>query len=242
MNNIINTVKLTKIYKGRSVVNEVCMDIKEGSITGLLGPNGAGKTTCFYMIVGLVKPNNGNVLFRGENITKLPLHKRAQMGLGYLSQEPSIFRKMSVENNLMSIIEILRIPKEQKQEILEEYLVEFGLGKVRKQLAITLSGGEKRRLEIARVLVNNPSVVLLDEPFSGVDPIAVYDIQQIIIKLKNKGISILITDHNVRETLKITDKAYIMHQGEILCHGTATEIRANKAAREKYLGNSLDEQ
>lgn len=232
---------MTKIYRGRTVVDSVSIDALRGKVTGLLGPNGAGKTTCFYMIAGLVKPEKGQVLLNKTDITKLPIHKIAKLGLGYLSQEPSIFRKLSVKDNLLGVLQTLKISKKERLNKLENSLQEFGLEKVVNQKAVTLSGGERRRLEIARVLITNPNLILLDEPFSGIDPKAVYDIQQEVLKLRRKGISVLITDHNVRETLKISDYSYIMSEGKLLCSGTPEEIKNNEAAREKYFGNLFHE-
>lgn len=240
-NYILEAKELTKIYKGRTVVDSVSINALRGKVTGLLGPNGAGKTTCFYMIAGLVKPENGQVLLNKTDITKLPIHKRAKLGLGYLSQEPSIFRKLSVRDNLLGVLQTLKISKKERQNKLEESLQEFGLEKVVNQKAVTLSGGERRRLEIARVLITNPNLILLDEPFSGIDPKAVYDIQQEVLKLRKKGISVLITDHNVRETLKISDYSYIMSEGKLLCSGTPEEIKNNETARENYFGNLFHE-
>lgn len=235
--NKLEIKKLVKIYGKRRVVNEVSLDINQGEVVGILGPNGAGKSTTFYMILGLIKPNDGQVLANGKIITKLPMYKRAQLGIGYLAQEPSIFHKLTVEQNIMAILETLKISRSERKKRLEEALAELGLTKLAKQKAYTLSGGERRKLEITRSLVTSPSFLLMDEPFAGVDPLAVADIQDIIIKLRNRGIGILITDHNVSETLNITDRAYIIFEGKILFSGTSRELVNNKKAREVYLGD-----
>lgn len=232
---------LVKSYKGRTVVKGVSIKIKPGQIVGLLGPNGAGKTTSFYMIAGLVPPESGSVHFEDQDISKIPMYQRARLGMGYLSQEPSIFRRLTVKDNIMAILETLNLTSAQKQQKLNELLDELGLHKVSGQKAITLSGGERRRLEIARALVTNPKFVMLDEPFSGVDPIAVHDVQQIIYQLKDKGLGILITDHNVRQTLAITDYAYIMVEGEVLRQGTPDFLKNDKVAKEKYLWNTFED-
>lgn len=231
---------LVKSYKGRTVVKGVSIKIKPGQIVGLLGPNGAGKTTSFYMIVGLVPPDSGSVHFEEKDISNIPMYQRARLGMGYLSQEPSIFRRLTVRQNIMAILETLSLTKHGREQRLQELLDEFGLNKVADQRAITLSGGERRRLEIARALVTNPKFIMLDEPFSGVDPIAVHDVQQIIYQLKDKGLGILITDHNVRETLAITDYAYIMVEGEVLRQGTPEFLKNDKVAKEKYLWNTFE--
>ncbi|MCM8537458.1 MAG: LPS export ABC transporter ATP-binding protein [Lentisphaeraceae bacterium] len=231
---------LVKSYKGRTVVKGVSIKIKPGQIVGLLGPNGAGKTTSFYMIVGLVPPDSGSVHFEEKDISNIPMYQRARLGMGYLSQEPSIFRRLTVRQNIMAILETLSLTKDGREQRLQELLDEFGLNKVATQRAITLSGGERRRLEIARALVTNPKFIMLDEPFSGVDPIAVHDVQQIIYQLKDKGLGILITDHNVRETLAITDYAYIMVEGEVLRQGTPEFLKNDKVAKEKYLWNTFE--
>jgi len=239
MNKSLRTSNLVKAYKGRIVVNGVDLEVKEGEVVGLLGPNGAGKTTAFRMIIGLISPQEGEIFLGEKDITKLPIHKRAQLGLGYLSQEPSIFRHLSVEENILAILQTLNLPKEEESKRLEELLKELKVDHLRQQRADTLSGGERRRVEIARSLVTNPSFMLLDEPFVGIDPITVNDLQEVIRELKEKGIGLLITDHNVRETLEITDRAYIMYQGEILISGSANELINNPKAREIYLGEKF---
>lgn len=232
---------LVKKYGARTVVKGVSFDVEQGEIVGLLGPNGAGKTTSFYMITGLVKPNEGHIYLDDDEITDLPMYKRAQRGLGYLAQEASVFRKMSVENNIMSVMEFSKkFTKEERKERLESLIDEFGLGKVRKSYGIQLSGGERRRCEIARALSIDPKFILLDEPFAGVDPIAVEDIQHIIAKLKTKNIGIIITDHNVHETLAITDRAYLLYEGKILESGTAEQLANNPEVRKKYLGQNFE--
>ncbi len=233
---ILRTDKLVKIYGGRAVVNGVDIQLSKGQIVGLLGPNGAGKTTSFYMIVGLVRPNGGRVFFNDQNVTDYPMYKRARMGMGYLPQEESIFRKLTVEENILAILETLKLDKRQCKARCEELLNQFGIEHVAKQQALTLSGGEKRRLTIARSLVTNPSMIMLDEPFSGVDPIAVYDVQQIIQKLRDQGLAILITDHNVRETLSIVDRAYLIHEGKVLSQGTKEFLVNDPISRQFYLG------
>ena len=230
---------LEKSYKGRQVVNQVSIHINKGEIVGLLGPNGAGKTTTFYMIVGLVRPNAGEIVFNGCDITKYPVYKRARAGLGYLAQEPSIFRKLTVEENIMAILETLKISHQARKQRLGELLEEFSLGKVAKQRAFTLSGGERRKLEIARALVQNPSVLMLDEPFAGVDPLAVADIQQVIRDLQASGYGILITDHNVRETLSVVDRAYLLYEGRVLCEGTSDRLINDPEVRKRYLGEEF---
>ena len=231
---------LVKKYGIRTVVKGVSIEVEQGEIVGLLGPNGAGKTTSFYMISGLIKPNEGKIFLDEEEITTLPMYKRAQKGLGYLAQEASIFRKMSVEDNIMSVMEFDGTTNAQRKERLENLLDEFGLQKVRKSLGIQLSGGERRRCEIARCLAIDPKFILLDEPFAGVDPIAVEDIQHIIAKLKTKNIGIIITDHNVHETLAITDRAYLLYDGSILESGTPEQLAANPEVRRKYLGQNFE--
>jgi lipopolysaccharide export system ATP-binding protein len=233
------TQNIRKTYKGRPVVNGVSVEVEQGEIVGLLGPNGAGKTTSFYMIVGLVRPDEGRVFLDDVEITKLPMYKRAQMGIGYLPQEVSVFRNLSVEDNIMAILEMTSLSKEERSEKLEQLLEEFSLTHVRKNLGNRLSGGEKRRTEIARALATNPKFVLLDEPFAGVDPIAVEDIQSIISELKNRNIGILITDHNVQETLSITDRAYLLFEGSILKSGTAEELASDEQVRKVYLGQNF---
>lgn len=237
---ILRTENLVKRYNSRTVVNHVSIDVKQGEIVGLLGPNGAGKTTTFYMTVGLVKPNEGKIFLGDKDITNFPVYKRAQNGIGYLAQEASIFRKMSVEDNILSVLEMTGKPSSYQKEKLESLIAEFGLQKVRKNLGDQLSGGERRRAEIARCLAIDPKFIMLDEPFAGVDPIAVQDIQQIIGKLKHKNIGILITDHNVHETLSITDRAYLLFEGKVLFQGVAEELAANTVVREKYLGRDFE--
>ncbi len=233
------TEHIRKTYKGRPVVNGVSVEVNQGEIVGLLGPNGAGKTTSFYMMVGLVRPDEGSVFLDEVEITKLPMYKRAQMGIGYLPQEVSVFRKLSVEDNIMAILEMTHMSKDERNEKLEQLLEEFSLTHVRKNLGNRLSGGEKRRTEIARALATNPKFVLLDEPFAGVDPIAVEDIQSIISELKKRNIGILITDHNVQETLSITDRAYLLFEGSILKSGTAEELASDEQVRKVYLGQNF---
>lgn len=236
---ILRTEEIKKSYKGRPVVKGVSVEVKQGEIVGLLGPNGAGKTTSFYMIVGLVKPDSGKVFLDDENITSLPMYKRSQKGIGYLPQEVSVFRKLSVEDNILSILQMTKLSKKEQKERLEELLDEFGLQHVRKNLGNKLSGGEKRRTEIARGLAINPNFVLLDEPFAGVDPIAVEDIQRIVLKLQKKNIGILITDHNVQETLSIVDRAYLLFEGAILKSGKAEELADDEQVRRVYLGQNF---
>ena len=237
---ILRTENLVKKYGKRTVVSNVSINLKQGEIVGLLGPNGAGKTTTFYMAVGLVVPNEGNIFLGNANITKYPVYKRAQHGIGYLAQEASIFRKMTVEDNIKSVLEFTnKTPDEQKRK-LEELISEFGLEKVRKNLGDRLSGGERRRSEIARCLAIDPKFIMLDEPFAGVDPIAVQDIQSIVAQLKYRNIGILITDHNVDETLSITDRAYLLFEGRVLFQGTAEELAENPIVREKYLGRDFE--
>ncbi|MDD4736249.1 MAG: LPS export ABC transporter ATP-binding protein [Kiritimatiellae bacterium] len=233
---LIRTSRLVKSYKGRRVVDGVDLNVKTGEIVGLLGPNGAGKTTSFYMIVGLVKPTEGSVFFSGEEVTSMPMYRRARMGMGYLSQEPSIFRRLTVEENVMAILETLPISAKARRERLHSLLEELKISYLAKQKAYTLSGGERRRLEITRALVTNPSLILLDEPFSGVDPLAVYDVQQIITDLKSRGLGILITDHNVRETLAVVDRAYLICEGKVLREGSSEFLINDKMSRELYLG------
>jgi len=236
----LKTENIVKYYKKRAVVDGVSMELNQGEIVGLLGPNGAGKTTSFYMMVGLISPNAGDVFLGEENITELPMYKRAKMGIGYLAQEASVFRKMSVEDNLLSVLEMTNQSKEQQKEKCESLLSEFGLQNIRKNMGGLLSGGERRRTEIARALATNPKFILLDEPFAGVDPIAVEDIQQIVATLKNKNIGILITDHNVHETLSITDRAYLLFEGKILKSGTAEELATDEKVRKVYLGQNFE--
>ncbi len=236
----LSTTEIKKSYKGRQVVKGVSVSVNQGEIVGLLGPNGAGKTTSFYMMVGLIKPDSGKVFLDGKDITKLPMYKRSQMGIGYLPQEVSVFRTLSVEDNILSILQMTKLSKKEQKERLEELIEEFGLGHVRKNLGNKLSGGEKRRTEIARGLAINPKFVLLDEPFAGVDPIAVEDIQSIVLKLRKKNIGILITDHNVQETLSIVDRAYLLFEGAILKSGTAEELAADEQVRKVYLGQHFE--
>ena len=236
---ILKAENLVKKYKQRTVVNNVSFEVSQGEIVGLLGPNGAGKTTSFYMIVGLIKPNEGNIFLEGENITKDPMYRRAQKGIGYLAQEASVFRKLTVEDNIMAILEMTALSKEEQKDKLEELINEFSLHKVRKNRGDLLSGGERRRTEIARALAANPNFILLDEPFAGVDPIAVEEIQTIVARLKEKNIGILITDHNVQETLSITDRAYLLFEGKILESGTPEILAANEMVRKVYLGSNF---
>ncbi|MEX0813203.1 MAG: LPS export ABC transporter ATP-binding protein [Chitinophagales bacterium] len=231
---------LIKSYKGRRVVDKVTVEVEQGEVVGLLGPNGAGKTTTFYMTVGLIKPDGGQVFLDGEEITKLPMYKRAQLGIGYLPQEASVFRKLSIEDNIAAILEMTDLSKTEQKEKLERLIDEFGLDHVRKSEGNILSGGERRRTEIARALAVDPKFILLDEPFAGIDPIAVEDIQNIVEKLKFKNIGILITDHNVQETLSITDRAYLLFEGQILKSGNAEELAADPQVRKVYLGENFE--
>jgi len=234
------TKNLVKHYKRKPVVNDVSVEVNQGEIVGLLGPNGAGKTTTFYMTVGLIRPNEGNVFLDDLNITKLPMYRRAQLGIGYLAQEASVFRKLSVEDNIKAVLEMTELSKTEQKEKLESLLDEFSLQKIRTNRGDLLSGGERRRTEIARALASNPKFILLDEPFAGVDPIAVEDIQSIVAKLKEKNIGILITDHNVHETLTITDRAYLLYEGKILKSGTAEELANDETVRRVYLGKNFE--
>lgn len=236
---VLRSEGLVKRYGKRTVVNDVSINVKQGEIVGLLGPNGAGKTTSFYMTTGLVVPNAGHIYLNDKEITEYPVYKRARAGIGYLPQEASVFRKMSVEDNIMSVLEMTGKPRKYQLEKLESLIKEFNLGKVRKNLGDQLSGGERRRTEIARCLAIDPKFIMLDEPFAGVDPIAVEDIQHVVWKLKYRNIGILITDHNVQETLTITDRAYLLFEGKILFHGKPEELAENKIVREKYLSNSF---
>jgi lipopolysaccharide export system ATP-binding protein len=235
-NALLATDKLAKEYRGRRVVNGVSVNIAAGEIVGLLGPNGAGKTTTFNMVVGVVKPDEGRVCFQEHDITGLPMHQRARLGIGYLTQEPSVFRKLSVEENILAILETCKISRAEREVRLKYLLEELDLAPIRKSMAYQLSGGEKRRLEITRALVTSPKLLLLDEPFSGIDPIAVYEVQKIVRRLKERGLGILITDHNVRETLKLIDRGYIIHKGQVLVEGSAEFLANDPKAREIYLG------
>ncbi len=240
MNITITTKNLFKTYNSRTVVNDVSINVRQGEIVGLLGPNGAGKTTTFYMVVGLIKADSGEVFLEDEDITKIPMYKRAQLGIGYLPQEASVFRKLSVEDNILAILEMTKLNKQQRMEKLEKLLEEFNLNHVRKNNGDSLSGGERRRTEIARALAVDPKFILLDEPFAGVDPIAVEDIQAVVARLKYKNIGILITDHNVNETLSICDRAYLLIEGKIFKHGTAEELAADEHVRRLYLGTNFE--
>ena len=236
----LRTENLVKKYRNREVVSDVSIELEQGEIVGLLGPNGAGKTTSFYMIVGLITPNSGKIFIEDEEITKEPVYKRARKGIGYLAQEASVFRKLSVEDNILAVLEMTNHPKEFQKEKVEELIAEFGLEKIRKNKGTQLSGGERRRTEIARALAINPKFFLLDEPFAGIDPIAVEDIQDIISKLKEKNIGILITDHNVHETLSITDRSYLHFEGKLLKSGTAEELAKDEQVRKLYLGQKFE--
>ncbi|TDI81355.1 MAG: LPS export ABC transporter ATP-binding protein [Bacteroidetes bacterium] len=231
---------LIKSYKRRKVVNEVTLDVNQGEIVGLLGPNGAGKTTCFYMIVGLTKPNGGRIFLDNTEITRYPMYRRAQYGIGYLAQEASVFRKLSVEDNILSVLQFTKLSKKEQKMKMETLIEEFGLSHIRKNRGDLLSGGERRRTEIARALATDPNFILLDEPFAGVDPVAVEDIQRIVAQLKNKNIGILITDHNVQETLAITDRTYLMFEGSILKHGVPEELANDQMVRKVYLGQNFE--
>ncbi|MEE9500041.1 MAG: LPS export ABC transporter ATP-binding protein [Candidatus Omnitrophota bacterium] len=236
---LLETKNLAKEYTGRRVVDGVDINVKRGEIVGLLGPNGAGKTTTFYMITGIIPPDEGSITFDKKDITNMSMHRRARAGIGYLSQEPSIFRKLTVEENIMAILETLDFSRKERRRRLDELLEELKISHLRKNKAYTLSGGERRRLEITRALVTNPMFILLDEPFSGIDPIAVYDCQEVIKELKERNLGILLTDHNVRETLTITDRSYLMCEGKILISGTKDELITNPKAREIYLGEKF---
>ncbi len=236
----LRATDLVKKYGLRTVVDKVNITVRPGEIVGLLGPNGAGKTSTFYMVVGFVRPDSGSVYIDDENLTNLPMYKRARKGIGYLPQEASVFRKLSVEDNIMAILEMMKMTSAERKERLEELIDEFGLHKVRKNIADSVSGGERRRTEIARALASSPSFILLDEPFAGIDPIAVEDIQVIVARLRQKNIGILITDHNVQETLTITDRAYLMFEGKILMSGTAEELANNETVRRVYLGQNFE--
>lgn len=237
---ILRTENLVKKYHQRTVVNNVSVQVEQGEIVGLLGPNGAGKTTSFYMIVGLIKPLSGHVFLENTEITEMPMYRRAQLGIGYLAQEASVFRQLSVEDNIKAILEFTKLSKKDQHDRLESLIEEFGLGNVRKSKGIQLSGGERRRTEIARALAVDPKFILLDEPFAGIDPIAVEDIQHIVSKLKDKNIGILITDHNVHETLNITDRAYLLFEGSVLTSGSAEELAADERVRDVYLGKNFE--
>ncbi|MBT6807874.1 MAG: LPS export ABC transporter ATP-binding protein [Flavobacteriales bacterium] len=236
----LRSENIVKIYGDKEVVKGVSVEVSKGEIVGLLGPNGAGKTTSFYMIVGLVKPNEGQVFLDEKDISTLPMYKRAQLGIGYLAQEASVFRKMTVEDNVLSVLEMTNLSKSEQEKKCEDLLDEFGLQKIRKNMGGLLSGGERRRTEIARCLATDPSFILLDEPFAGVDPIAVEDIQQIVFDLKKRNIGILITDHNVHETLSITDRAYLLYEGKILKSGTSEELVSDEMVRKLYLGKNFE--
>ncbi len=237
---VLRSDNLVKRYKHRTVVDHVSIQVQQGEIVGLLGPNGAGKTTSFYMIVGLIKPNEGNIYLDDKNITQVPMYKRAQLGIGYLAQEASVFRKLSVEDNIKAVLEMTALSRSEQSKKLESLLDEFGLQRIRKSRGDLLSGGERRRTEIARALAVDPKFVLLDEPFAGVDPIAVEDIQGIVSHLKHRNIGVLITDHNVHETLTITDRAYLLFEGRILKAGTAEELAADEQVRKVYLGKNFE--
>lgn len=238
-NYIIEATGLMKSYRGKKVVSDVHIHVKPGEIVGLLGPNGAGKTTSFYMIVGLVKPDGGQVFFKGQDITDKPMYQRARLGIGYLSQEPSVFRKLTVRENVLAILETLKLTRTEQRQRLDLLLEELDLARLGNQRAYTLSGGERRRLEITRALVTNPAILMLDEPFSGVDPLAVADVQKIIIQLQQRGLGILITDHNVRETLSIVDRAYLLFEGKVLREGASNFLINDQMSRELYLGTEF---
>jgi len=236
----LKATNLVKSYKGRQVVKSISVEVNQGEIVGLLGPNGAGKTTCFYMIVGLIKPNDGRIFLDSEEITNYPMYKRAQNGIGYLAQEASVFRKLSVEDNILSVLQLTSLSKKEQKDKMESLIEEFGLGHIRKSRGDLLSGGERRRTEIARALATDPHFILLDEPFAGVDPVAVEDIQRIVARLVTKNIGILITDHNVQETLAITDRTYLMFEGSILKHGVPEELANDEMVRKVYLGQNFE--
>jgi lipopolysaccharide export system ATP-binding protein len=235
----LSTEGVSKVYSKRRVVNDVSIEVDSGEVVGLLGPNGAGKTTTFYMIVGMIRPNEGSILLGGQNITRMPMYKRARLGIGYLPQEPSIFRGLSVEDNLNAVLETMPYKRSERREMLDRLLEELDIAHVRKSMGYQLSGGERRRVEITRSLVTKPKFILLDEPFAGIDPLAVQDLQSIVRKLRENGLGILITDHNVRDTLSITDRAYIMYEGAIKRSGTADELAGDAEVREIYLGESF---
>lgn len=236
---LVELKDIVKSYKGRTVVDHVSMNVKPGEIVGLLGPNGAGKTTTFYSVIGLIRPDEGAVLFKGSDVTKLPMYQRARIGMGYLAQEPSVFRKLSVEDNIMAVLEIQDMTDAERRRRLEGLLEELDLARLRKQKAYTLSGGERRKLEITRALVSNPDIIMLDEPFSGVDPLAVSDIQDIIKNLSSRGLGILITDHNVRETLAVVDRAYLLFAGKVMREGASSFLINDEMSRELYLGTKF---
>lgn len=236
---LITAHDLVKVYHGRSVVNKVSLNVDRGEIVGLLGPNGAGKTTTFYMMLGLIRPDAGKIRFDGHDITRFPVYKRARMGVGYLAQEPSVFRKLTVEENVLAILEMQKLSRKERKQRLKELLEELDMTKLAKQKAYTLSGGERRKLEITRALVTNPAILMLDEPFSGVDPIAVNDIKEIIKGLRDRGLGILITDHNVRETLSVVDRAYLLYEGKVLREGTGDFLIEDQVSRELYLGQEF---
>jgi lipopolysaccharide export system ATP-binding protein len=233
---LLATDRLVKVYRNRPVVDGVSIRVEAGEIVGLLGPNGAGKTTTFNMVVGVIKAEGGEVLFQGRNVTRLPMHRRARLGMGYLTQEPSVFRKLTVEQNILAILETCKASRAERKVRLQYLLEELDLGRLARQRAYTLSGGEKRRLEITRALVTSPSLLMLDEPFSGIDPIAVFEVQKIVRRLQERGLGILITDHNVRETLKLVNRAYLIHKGHVVCEGDAEFLVKDSKAREIYLG------
>jgi lipopolysaccharide export system ATP-binding protein len=237
---VLRTENIVKKYKNRTVAKDVSIEVKQGEIVGLLGPNGAGKTTSFYTIVGMIKPNSGKVFLDNMDITELPMYKRAQLGIGYLPQEASVFRKLSIEDNIRAVLEMTKLSKHEQKERLETLIIEFNLNHVRKNLGDQLSGGERRRTEIARCLATNPKFILLDEPFAGVDPIAVEDIQAVVRKLKDKNIGILITDHNVHETLSITDRAYLLFSGSVIKSGSADDLANDEQVRQVYLGQNFE--
>ena len=239
---MLNTKNLIKKYNNKNVVDGVSISVNKGEVVGLLGPNGAGKTTTFYMITGMISPSSGRVYLDDDDITNMPMYKRAQTGIGYLSQEPSVFTKLSVEDNLKLVLEMTSYDKAKQKDLLEKLLDDFSIGHIRKSISMTLSGGERRRTEIARALIMSPDFILLDEPFSGIDPIAVEDIQEIIRTLKKQNIGILITDHNVRETLDITDRSYLLYEGKVLKEGTVKELISDKDAKRLYLGNTFKEE
>ena len=236
---VLSGLNLRKVYGNREVVKGISINVNRGEVVGLLGPNGAGKTTTFYMITGMIRPNSGAVILNGSDITKLPMYQRARKGIGYLAQEPSVFTKLSIEDNLRLVLEMTSLTKNEQTQRLEKLLTDFSIGHIRKSKAYTLSGGERRRTEIARALVMEPKFILLDEPFSGIDPIAVEDIQKIIFDLKSRNIGVLITDHNVRETLTITDRAYLLYEGDILKSGSARELTEDEETRRLYLGSKF---